>query len=227
MAFVSCIWLLVSVLNEDVEVSSRSIAELMLDVYDVPFGGPFFGWEMWVVGPVVDFIARFVRHRFELAYFKNREMDLAALQGEDDRERLLRAWHDTGNKCFRHAVLFTLVLFGGTVFLTSLVPHRRAATVVHCTAVAFLTAVAVFPLLMTLVVGGGLCMARNGSAMDGLISYFPEMMDLQSIDVFEPRFFAWRLMQIEKEAAVLAQIYSRDRKLTNNSDGDSLEMTEA
>jgi hypothetical protein len=220
VTLLSCFWLLFPVPMEDVQVASKNVSELVYDIIDVPFFNPFSPQKtlqhVWVViyAFITDAAARDITARFRNRYFTRKPVELGGLKTRRLKVELIKAWHDRGTACFWRAVIFTISAFGASIALTSLVPHRRAAVVVHCVLWALLSASLLFPAASTLVIGALLVLATRKHFADGFLSYFPAMIDFELIDVANPRFLAWRYMQIEKEAEVLASIYDPKRHLT-------------
>jgi hypothetical protein len=203
-----------------VQVASKNFAEIVYDIVDVPFFNPFLPGRtlehIWVViyAGLTDVAARDLTARFQKRYFIRKPVDLSNLRTRRSKVEIIKVWHDRGTACFWRAILFTLVAFGTSVALSTMVSHRRAAVVVHCVLWASLSATLVYPSLSTLIIGAMLVLAKRKGFVDGFLSYFPQMMDFELIDVSGPKFLAWRYMQIEKEDGVLAQIYDPRRELT-------------
>jgi len=215
----SCFWLLFEVPGDGQQAGSKNFSEIVYDIFDVPFFNPFNPATLpqllvVVYGSIADMVARYLTSWFHKRYFIRKPVHLGDLKTRRLRVELIKMWHDRGTKCFWRAIGFTFVAFAASIALSTRVSHRRAAVVVHSILWAFLFANVVYTLLAVLVIGGMLILATKKNHADGFISYFPAMMDFELIDVPNPKFLAWRYMQIEKESVVLAQIYDPKRDLT-------------
>jgi hypothetical protein len=204
-----CTWLFFPVPEEDVSVKSRSISEIIADTFDVPVKQEFI-----IAGVVFHHVADWFRKKYEAKYFYAsdiRKLELETLKDHDTKRLLVRQWHDMGTKCMFYCCVWTTVGLCTAVGIASIMPHRRAGSVGQGVLFSIAWGMVAYPLIAALVLGWVVVTATHAGLFDGLISYFPSIIDFQFVDIDTPRFLAWRMVQMERESAVMELIYHPTR----------------
>merc|ERR1719253_1878776 len=162
---------------------------------------------LWVA-IVADLCARWVERLCAAVFFgynlpRNRRPPMT----ESDRVTQLILWHqmaDFGKWC---CTIITTVCVAGAVFLCSMFPQPRSASVVRALLLGTLWAYIAHPALKGLVAAFILDVARSSPVFDGILTMFPDIMDFIGTGVHTPQFLAWRVGKIVEQMELMRRLH--------------------
>jgi hypothetical protein len=195
-------WLSIYIPNEDEPAMEKDLTDLAAMVYSQPLKPV-----VVVFAIVFEHVARLLRYLFHRHYFFHPNVNLNVLDDAQVKRDLVEDWHHQGNRALYNAATFTLIGLSTAAGVCALCPQRRAATVMQGILVTQLYGFVLYPLLAGWFLTSILLVAKTARVFDGLISYVPSLLDFEWQGVDRPEKLAKRLVQTEKESAILELLY--------------------
>jgi hypothetical protein len=196
------IWLTIFIENEDEPAMEKDLTDLAAMVY-----GQRIRPVVVIFALVFEHAARLIRFLFQRRYFHHANVNLLVLDDAQVKRDLVEEWHHEGNKALYNAAVCTFIGLATAAGVCALCPQRRSATVMQGILITQIYGMVLLPLIAGFVLTACLMVAKSARVFDGLISYVPSILDFEWEGIDRPEALAKRLVQTEKETAILELLY--------------------
>jgi len=208
----NCFWLFFEVPGEKTPAEEKYLNDLVWEIspWETPMTSfnYLIPWQMIIGAIVVEHICRLLHFVFWRQNFIHTDADLNGLTTIAARREVLRRFHSRSQRGMRNAILYTFAVVGAAVALAGLLPQKRAASATQALILQLFYGLLLFPAGMAAAVGTVLIITTKKGLFDGLVSYFPSLIDFEWAGISSPPSLARRFVQIEKEARIMEMIYA-------------------
>jgi hypothetical protein len=200
-----CFWLLFEVPGDTEPAEEKQLNDLVWEIS--PLEVPMY-WEMFVGAVIVEHICRLLHFMWWRRYFINTDVDLQNLRTHAERRDVVRRFHARGQRGLRNAIVYTFTSVAAAVMLAGVFPQKRAAASTQALIIQVVYGMLVYPACVAVGLGTVLSITMKKGVFDGLLSYFPSLIDFDWEGIASPPQLAKRFVLIEKEARILEIVYA-------------------